>query len=100
MLAKGKVTATLLVLFFLSLYGDIPTVDILKRNVMEVTVNRQKYIVPEDCSVQTLIASVLQQSGRGLAIAINENIVPKTHWETFKLESGDNIIIIKATQGG
>jgi sulfur carrier protein len=100
MLAKGKVTATLRVLFFLSLYGDIPIVDILKRNVMEVTVNRQNHIVPENCSVQALIANILQQPGRGLAIAINESIVPKTQWETRKLNSGDNIIIIKATQGG
>ncbi|MGN6180553.1 MAG: sulfur carrier protein ThiS [Mucilaginibacter sp.] len=98
--AKGKVTATLFVLFFLSLYGDIPTVDILKRNVMEVTVNRQNYIVPEDCNVLALITTVLQRPDRGLAIAINENIVPRTQWDTRKLNSGDNIIIIKATQGG
>lgn len=67
---------------------------------MEVTVNQQNYIVPDDCNLQTLLADILQRPDRGLAIAINQNIVPKTQWGTLHLNSGDNIIIIKATQGG
>ncbi|PTQ96663.1 sulfur carrier protein ThiS [Mucilaginibacter yixingensis] len=67
---------------------------------MEVTVNHQLYIVPQNCSVQTLLSDVLQRPERGLAIAINETIVPKTQWGTHTLCTADNIIIIKATQGG
>jgi len=67
---------------------------------MEVTVNQQLYIVPQDCSVQTLLSDVLRQPERGLAIAINETIVSRPQWETHRLHPTDNIIIIKATQGG
>lgn len=67
---------------------------------MEVTVNQQHFNIPENCNVQNLLADVLQRPLQGLAIAVNENIVPKNQWETCKLNSGDNIIIIKATQGG
>lgn len=67
---------------------------------MEVTVNQQLYIVPQNCSVQTLLSDVLQRPERGLAIAINETIVPKTQWDTHTLNAADSIIIIKATQGG
>nr|WP_249665238.1 sulfur carrier protein ThiS [Mucilaginibacter sp. Bleaf8] len=67
---------------------------------MEVTVNQQNYIVPDDCNVQVLLSDVLHQYAQGLAVAINETIVPKTQWETHSLQSNDNIIIIKATQGG
>jgi len=67
---------------------------------MEITVNQQHFTVPDDCNVQALLADVLQRPYQGLAIAVNETIVPKTYWDNRKLNSGDKIIIIKATQGG
>jgi sulfur carrier protein len=67
---------------------------------MEVTVNQQNFIVPEDCSLLMLLNDVLHHPGQGVAIAINQNIVPKTQWGIHRLKSADNIIIIKATQGG
>ena len=36
----------------------------------------------------------------GIALAVNEKVVPKTEWEKFLLKENDKIIIIKATQGG
>lgn len=67
---------------------------------MEVTVNQQNYIVPDDCTVRMLLSNVLQRPLQGLAVAIGEAIVPKSQWESLHLNPGDNIIIIKATQGG
>lgn len=67
---------------------------------MEVTVNQQNYTVLDDCNVQALLSDVLGQSGRGIAVAINEKIVPRSQWETRNLTSGDILLIIKATQGG
>ncbi len=67
---------------------------------MEVTVNHQNYIVPDDCTVQMLLRDVLQRPLQGLAVAIGESIVPKNQWESLHLKPGDNMIIIKATQGG
>lgn len=67
---------------------------------MEITVNQQNYLVPEVCSVQQLILEILQQSPKGLAIAINQTIVPKTTWDKHLLYPGDHLILIKATQGG
>ncbi|OCX50431.1 thiamine biosynthesis protein ThiS [Mucilaginibacter sp. PPCGB 2223] len=67
---------------------------------MEITVNQQNFIVPDNCNVQALLIDVLQRPGQGMAIAINETIVPKIQWGNCKLNPGDKIIIIKATQGG
>jgi sulfur carrier protein len=39
-------------------------------------------------------------SQKGIAIAINNNVVPKTEWETYVLQAEDKVTIIKATQGG
>lgn len=67
---------------------------------MEVTVNQQNFIVPENINVQALLVDILQRPAQGLAIAVNEIIVPKNLWESCQLNPGDKIIMIKATQGG
>ncbi|WP_183561444.1 sulfur carrier protein ThiS [Mucilaginibacter sp. SP1R1] len=67
---------------------------------MDITVNQQHYTVPEGCTVQSLLADVLNQSPKGLAIAVNQTIVSKADWEQELLNHGDHIIIITATQGG
>ncbi len=44
----------------------------------------------------------LQQysSLQGIAVAINNVVIPKTAWFSYILQSNDKITIIKATQGG
>jgi len=36
----------------------------------------------------------------GIAVAINNEIISKSNWETKQLLNNDNILIIQATQGG
>ena len=37
---------------------------------------------------------------RGLAVALNGNVIPKKNWNASQLYDNDKIILIKATQGG
>jgi sulfur carrier protein len=37
---------------------------------------------------------------RGLAVAVNNTVIPRAIWETFTLKENDTITIIRATQGG
>ncbi|WDF77599.1 sulfur carrier protein ThiS [Mucilaginibacter sp. KACC 22773] len=67
---------------------------------MEITVNQQTYSVSDACSLQQMLATVLTQPAKGIAIAVNQEIVPKANWATHLLNPGDHITIIKATQGG
>ena len=67
---------------------------------MEITVNQQAYLVNNKCTIQYLLTVVIKQSAKGLAVAINQTIIPKTEWESRLLNPGDQIVIIKATQGG
>lgn len=36
----------------------------------------------------------------GIAIAVNQHMVPRTEWDSYTLNEGDSIIIIKAVCGG
>jgi sulfur carrier protein len=51
----------------------------------------------------TTVSEILSQLdilSKGIAIAINENIILKGEWNSTVVNSNDNILIIKATQGG
>jgi sulfur carrier protein len=37
---------------------------------------------------------------RGVAVALNGRVVPRTAWEATKLSDGDTIEIVRAMQGG
>ena len=36
----------------------------------------------------------------GIAIAVNNHMVPRTEWDSYVLHEGDSILIIKAVCGG
>ena len=67
---------------------------------MEIIIDKQVQYVQDSCSVQQLIESLFAFPPKGLAVAINECVVPKAEWETCMLQSNDKLILIKATQGG
>ncbi|MDB5013809.1 MAG: thiamine biosynthesis protein ThiS [Daejeonella sp.] len=67
---------------------------------MEIIIDKQVQYVQDNCSVQQLIESLFALPPKGLAIAINECVVPKSEWGTCILQSNDKLLLIKATQGG
>ena len=36
----------------------------------------------------------------GIALAVNNRMVPRAEWDSYVLKEGDNILIIKAVCGG
>ena len=37
---------------------------------------------------------------KGIAVAINNNVIPRAEWDTYILKAEDKMTLIKATQGG
>ncbi|ETZ21596.1 sulfur carrier protein ThiS [Pedobacter sp. V48] len=66
---------------------------------MEITVNQQNYEFNSPCSVEQML-SVINVQAKGTAVAINQTIISKSAWAEHTLKHGDQVIIIKATQGG
>ncbi|KFC93239.1 sulfur carrier protein ThiS [Leminorella grimontii] len=49
------------------------------------------------------LSDLLVQLGhptQGIAIAVNQTIVPKTAWETHRLYHGDSVLMFQAIAGG
>ena len=36
----------------------------------------------------------------GIAVAVNEAVIPKPNWQSTPLNNGDKVLVIIATQGG
>ncbi len=69
---------------------------------MRVYLNDTLIEVPQDTILQNLLISQLNISTekKGVAVAVNENIVPKNEWEKYTLHENDRILVIIAAQGG
>ncbi|MBX7224569.1 MAG: sulfur carrier protein ThiS [Chitinophagales bacterium] len=66
---------------------------------MEVIVNNNVVETGDNISVSEFIEKQLQRKD-GIAIAVNETIIPKGNWAITHLKEKDNILIITATAGG
>lgn len=67
---------------------------------MEVTINNQNYQLNESCSIEQMLTAVISTEANGIAIAVNQTIISKSVWDTYLLNPGDQVMVIKATQGG
>ena len=71
----------------------------MQSNRMKLLVNsKQKDFSGKNLS--ELVQSLQMSSTNGIALAVNEKVIPKTKWDQFQLNDNDKILIIKATQGG
>ncbi len=68
---------------------------------MVIFVNDEKKKVLENLILSDLFKEIgLNSSTKGMAIAINEQIVLQSRWESTILSENDKVLIISATKGG
>ncbi|MEV4345532.1 sulfur carrier protein ThiS [Actinoplanes sp. NPDC049596] len=66
---------------------------------MRLTVNGRSFDGDQQLSVQTLVES-LTEARRGVAVAVNGEVVPRSTWPTVTLAEGDTVEVLTAAQGG
>ncbi len=67
---------------------------------MEITINKKNHQFNESCSIAQMLAMVISGDPKGIAVAVNQTIISKPDWPEHFLKNGDQIMLIKATQGG
>jgi sulfur carrier protein len=51
--------------------------------------------------VQSAIEALdLPAAGRGVAVAVDAEVVPRTEWDTHELTDGAQVEVLRAIQGG
>ncbi|RQX04690.1 sulfur carrier protein ThiS [Micromonospora arida] len=66
---------------------------------MELTVNGAGRSVAAGASVADLVRDIVAQP-RGVAVAVNGEVVPRTGWPARALHDGDRVEVLTAAQGG
>ena len=66
---------------------------------MRLTVNGRGLDADRELSVEALVAT-LTEVRRGVAVAVNGTVVPRSTWANVPLADGDTVEVLTATQGG
>lgn len=67
---------------------------------MEININNVLHLVPDASTLDELVFSQIGVIQNGIAVALNQQVIPKLQWQKTAICPGDRILIIKATQGG
>jgi sulfur carrier protein len=68
---------------------------------MRVLLNGEAAELAAGATVQAAVETLdLPASGRGVAVAVDAEVVPRTEWDTHELTEGARIEVLRAIQGG
>ncbi|MGV3609999.1 MAG: sulfur carrier protein ThiS [Fluviicola sp.] len=67
---------------------------------MTISVNNQTQEIEAQTLLSELVFLHVGEKQKGIAVAINGEVKPKSIWEACRLNENDDVLIIKATQGG
>ena len=66
---------------------------------MTIVVNGDHAPIPAQPTVAALVAE-LTEASRGVAVALNGEVVPRSAWADTGLTDGDRVEVLTAAQGG
>lgn len=67
---------------------------------MTIWINQKEHQYDINLTIFELLQHLGKSEKTGIAIAVNNSIVPKNNWKELNLKDQDKITIITATQGG
>jgi sulfur carrier protein len=68
---------------------------------VRVVLNGTEADLADGATVQTAVEALdLPAAGRGVAVAVDAEVVPRTEWDTHELTEGARVEVLRAIQGG
>jgi sulfur carrier protein len=68
---------------------------------MMIVLNGTEHDVPADATVAGVVAALQDiVDGRGVAVAVGGEVVPRTAWSQTRLAEGARVEVVSAVQGG
>jgi sulfur carrier protein len=68
--------------------------------MVEVSINQEKFKFPDTGTLADVLPLLQIRQPDGIAIAVNDTVIPKGEWEQTPLHQHDRVFVIRATQGG
>ena len=67
---------------------------------MKIYINEEPYEFDNNTTLELILADTGIINQKGIAIAVDNQVVARNYWAHFYPKAEDKIVIIKATQGG
>lgn len=67
---------------------------------MNIRINDQPRDVAPGATLLDLLRELALAERKGVAVAINDTVVPRATWPKHGLAESDRVLVIQATQGG
>jgi sulfur carrier protein len=67
--------------------------------MITIHLNERSLDIDDNLNVLQLLQQISSPT-KGIAVAINTEIISQSQWETETFNQNDNVLIIQATQGG
>jgi sulfur carrier protein len=68
---------------------------------MRVLLNGSEAELADGATVLAAVTALdLPAAGRGVAVAVDAEVVPRTQWDTHELNEGARVEVLRAIQGG
>lgn len=65
-----------------------------------IYINDKEHTFNSNQSLSDLFKNLNIDVAKGVAIALNEKVIPRSQWNNQKINDRDKLLLIKATQGG
>lgn len=67
---------------------------------MNIYINNHLREVNNQKTISQLLIELQLSQSKGIAVAVNNEVIPKKSWENHSVCENDRVTVIKATQGG
>jgi sulfur carrier protein len=65
-----------------------------------ITINGEEHSVDEGTTLDIVVAKEAGEEAEHVAVALNDDIIPRGQWSDRSVEEGDDIEIVQPIQGG
>ena len=66
---------------------------------MNIEINNQSHSITDNATLEQCLIE-LNKLEKGIAVAIEQTIIPRSRWQQHPLNEGDSIAIFRAIAGG
>jgi sulfur carrier protein len=67
---------------------------------MEIHINQNTYNFDASKTIDEVLEALDLPRHKGVAIAVNNAVVPQHQWASYDLKDADKVLLIKASAGG
>ncbi len=71
-----------------------------REEMIRIVLNDDELVLDQDCTVDALLKQLSMAEAERIAVAVNDNVVRRSDWSSYRLNDKDRVLMIAPIQGG